>query len=123
GNLESEFRTAEKAHNKWKQKESGTLSDLVQKLPSSFTKLTDKLIVARTRKLILEYIDGELEFPDKDKPVNIFKSPQGFGELDDFDKVLEVLGSLKLSAYRPAAYIPQKKDVKVTEDEQLRQQF
>lgn len=123
GNLESEFRTAEKAHNKWKQKENGTLSDLVQKLPDSFTRLTDKLIVARTRKLILKYIDGQLEFPEKNDPINIFKSPQGFGELDDFDKVLEVLGSLKLSAYRPADYIPQEEDVEVTKDERKRQKF
>ncbi|HCI71060.1 MAG TPA: hypothetical protein DHV30_10880 [Balneola sp.] len=82
-NLENEFRTAERAHTRWKEIEDGTLSQLVQQLPDSFTQLTDKLIVARTRKLILDYIDSDLEFPDKEKPVNVFKNPQGFGELTD----------------------------------------
>ncbi|WP_410262219.1 SNF2-related protein, partial [Alkalibacterium sp.] len=122
-NLENEFRTAERAHSKWKEKEDGTLSELVQKLPDSFTQLTDKLIVARTRKLILDYIDSDLEFPDKEKPKNVFKNPQGFGELEEFDQVLEILEKLDLTAYRPAAYIPQKKKVSVLKDEQQRQRF
>ena len=122
-NLEAEFRTAEKAHSEWKEREGSTLGDLVQKLPNSFTDLTDKLIVARTRKLIKKYIDSDLEFPKKEKPVNIFKSPQGFGELDDFDKVLEVMERLELSAYRPADYIPQEKQLTILEDERNRQKF
>lgn len=123
GNLYNEFRTAERAHNKWKEKEDGTLSELVQKLPNSFTELTDKLIVARTRKLIKKYIDSDLEFPKKEKPVNIFKNPQGFGELNNFDKVLEVLERIDLTAYRPAAYIPQVSEVSILKDERQRQKF
>ncbi|MAB67217.1 MAG: helicase [Bacteroidetes bacterium] len=122
-NLENEFRTAERAHTRWKEIEDGTLSQLVQQLPDSFTQLTDKLIVARTRKLILDYIDSDLEFPDKEKPVNVFKNPQGFGELTDFDQVLEILEKLELSAYRPADYIPQEEGKTVLEDERQRQKF
>lgn len=122
-NLENEFRTAERAHRSWKEQDDATLGALVQKLPDSFTQLTDKLIVARTRKLILDYIDSELEFPDKQKPVNVFKNPQGFGELEDFDQVLEILESLELSAYRPADYTPQEVKVSVLEDERQRQKF
>lgn len=122
-NLENEFRTAERAHRQWKEQEDATLSQLVQRLPDSFTQLTDKLIVARTRKLILDYIDSDLQFPDKQKPINIFKNPQGFGDLDDFDQVLEILEKLDLTAYRPAAYIPQDEHVDVLKDEQQRQRF
>lgn len=122
-NLENEFRTAERAHTKWKENDDGTLSELVQKLPDSFTQLTDKLIVARTRKLILDYIDSDLEFPDKQKPVNVFKNPQGFGDLETFDQVLAILEKLELSAYRPADYIPQKERKTVLEDERQRQKF
>lgn len=123
GDLYNEFRTAERAHGRWKEKEDGTLSELVQKLPSSFTQLTDKLIVARTRKLIKKYIDSDLEFPEKQDPVNIFKNPQGFGDLDNFDQVLKALENLDLTAYRPAAYTPQVRQVSVLKDERQRQKF
>ncbi|MEZ4800258.1 MAG: hypothetical protein R2809_10895 [Flavobacteriales bacterium] len=73
-----------------------------------FEKLTDALIVARTRKLI-EGEFGEMNFPKKDDPINEYITPENLGDLKSFDDILNAL-RVNLTAYRPSEYI---KDLKV----------
>ncbi|GIV44218.1 MAG: hypothetical protein KatS3mg035_1341 [Bacteroidia bacterium] len=93
----------------------------IAKLPKKFEKLTDGLIVARTRKLI-EGEFGAMNFPKKEAPINEFVTPENIGELKSFDDILNAI-SINLTAYRPADYIQNVTPKSVLEDEQQRQKF
>jgi len=119
--LENIFKTAQKDFSEWAKSENKKIADFIAKLPKKFEKLTDALIVARTRKMI-EGEFGEINFPKKEDPINEFVTPENIGELKSFDDILDAI-SINLTAYRPADYINYVTPKSVLEDEKQRQKF
>lgn len=119
--LENIFRTAQKDFSEWAGINDRKIADFIAKLPKKFEKLTDALIVARTRKLI-EGEFGEMNFPKKEDPINEFVTPENIGNLKSFDEILNAV-SVNLTAYRPADYIKDISPKSVLEDEKQRQKF
>ena len=119
-NLEYTFREVQTAFNGWSKK-NAKLSDFHTKISNTnFFKLTDHLLVARTRKNIISTAvvgvatddpavvgvatnNMKLKFPIHKKPINIFKTPMRFGDVENFAELMEKL-KLKLSAYQPHAF-------------------
>jgi ERCC4-related helicase len=119
--LENIFKTAQKDFSEWSNLDDRKIADFIAKLPKKFEKLTDALIVARTRKLI-EGEFGEMNFPKKEYPINEFVTPENIGDLKSFDDILDAI-SVNLTAYRPADYIKNISPKSVLEDEKQRQKF
>lgn len=121
GSLEYLFKTAQKDFAEWTNLENRKIADFINKLPLKFEKLTDALIVARTRKLI-EGEFGQMNFPKKEAPINEFITTENIGDLKSFDDILDAI-KINLTAYRPADYIKTLQPKSVLEDEQQRQKF
>lgn len=119
--LENIFRNAQKDFSEWTSLDNRKIADFISKLPIKFEKLTDALIVARTRKLI-EGEFGELNFPKKADPINNYITPEKIGNLKSFDDILNAI-SVNFTAYRPADYINNITPKSVLEDEKQRQKF
>lgn len=119
--LENIFKTAQKDFSEWSNLEERKIADFIAKLPKKFEKLTDALIVARTRKLIEGEL-GEMDFPEKAEPINEYITPENIGTLKSFDDILDAI-SVNLTAYRPADYIKDISPKSVLEDEKQRQKF
>ncbi|MFN3639031.1 MAG: helicase-related protein, partial [Chloroherpetonaceae bacterium] len=119
--LQSIFSTAQKEFSEWVALDSRKIADFIAKLPPKFEKLTDALIVARTRKMI-EGEFGEMNFPKKEAPINEYIAPENIGKLKSFDDILNAI-TINLTAYRPADYIETIPPKSVLEDEQQRQKF
>jgi len=119
--LESIFKNAQKDFGEWTSLDNRKIADFINKLPLKFEKLTDALIVARTRKLI-ESEFGEMNFPKKDSPVNEYITPEKIGNLESFDDILNAL-RVNLTAYRPSEYIKDLKIESVLENPKQREKF
>jgi len=119
--LENIFRTAQKDFSEWSDLDDRKIADFIAKLPQKFEKLTDALIVARTRKLI-EGEFGEMNFPKKDDPINEYITPENLGDLKSFDDILNAL-RVNLTAYRPSEYIKDLKVESVLENPKQREKF
>lgn len=119
--LENIFRNAQKDFAEWTRVDNRKISDFISKLPMKFEKLTDALIVSRTRKLI-ESEFGEMNFPKKGEPINNYITPENIGELKSFDDILNAL-MINLTAYRPSEYIKGQKVKSVLEDPKQREKF
>ncbi len=119
--IESIFRNAQKDFSEWTERPNRKIADFINKLPPKFEKLTDALIVARTRKLI-ENEFGEMNFPRKSDPVNEYITPDNLGSLKSFDDILNAL-KINLTAYRPSEYITDLKIESVLENPQQREKF
>ncbi|HDP76211.1 MAG TPA: helicase [Bacteroidales bacterium] len=119
--LENIFRNVQKDFAEWANQDNKKISDFTSKLPIKFEKLTDALIVARTRKLI-EDMFGKMSFPKKEAPINEFISPENIGNLSSFDDILNAL-RVNLTAYRPSEYMKNLKIESVLENPQLREKF
>ncbi len=136
--LEDLFRNVQGTFNKWqKENDEPKVSDFIQEVPQGFFRLTDALVVARTRKMIEKQIldtqtlseeeikiQASLSFPKKQSPINCYHLPSKFGELDSANKIINALEGLHFWAYQPAKYqnINWEKK-KVTENESQRQGF
>ena len=103
-NIESTFREIQTVFNKWSAAPNPKLAEFHNSIKdSAFFKLTDNLIVARTRKNVKANFDNTLSFPVHKKPINIFKTPLKFGDVENFAQLIDNL-DLNLSAYLPATY-------------------
>jgi len=85
---------------------------------SDFFKLTENLVVARTRKRIKTYFDKDFHFPKHKKAINIFKTPLKLGDFEDFADLDEKL-DLNLSAYQPSQFTMTREEF---EAEQIRKE-
>lgn len=132
-NIEHTFREVQKVFNEWSKEPDAKLADFHSKIKdSAFFKLTDNLLVARTRKNVKANFDNTLSFPKHKKPINIFETPLHFGDVENFAELMENM-DLNLSAYLPATYLLTKKErlerkkerkgVDVTKDEVQREHF
>ncbi|MCQ2976157.1 MAG: SNF2-related protein [Bacteroidales bacterium] len=101
--LESLFKTAQHEIDKWQNEKNRTIKSLIEKLSDQFFNLTDKLVVARTRKMIQNSIGG-LTFPKKNSPINYFVNTANIGEYKTVADIHNALLNCKLTAYRPYQY-------------------
>ena len=120
-NIEHTFREVQREFNKWGSQDGATLADFHQSIKeSAFFRLTDNLLVARTRKNVKANFDKTLQFPTHKKPINIFKTPLKFGDVENFAELMENM-KLNLSAYQPSYYAVSKEDRK--EKEKLKKEL
>ncbi|TRX43055.1 helicase-related protein [Flavobacterium restrictum] len=111
-NIESTFREIQTVFNKWSAEPGAKLSEFHSKIKdSAFFRLTDHLLVARTRKNVKANFDNSLTFPIHKKPINIFKTPLQFGDVENFAEFMDNF-KLNLSAYQPSYYTISKEERK-----------
>lgn len=121
-NLDYSFRTAQRSFNEWRNETNPKISEFIKKLPANFFTLTDTLTVARTRKMI-EGQETALVFPKKEKPVNLFVTPQELGNFETFEELFNHFPPM-LSGYQPSFYLEESEDKKdVLHDERQRDRF
>ena len=94
------FRKGQEELNKWVYQEKPVISSLIKELPSELLELADSLIIARKRKDILK---ENIAFPELQKPINIFETPNCVENISSFTDLLELLPA-RFSAYMPAYY-------------------
>lgn len=99
------FQNAQTKYNLWTEQESRTLGGLISKLPTKFFNLTDRLIVARTRKMVEETTESDLGFPEQKEPVNIYRSISELGHYHSFQEIYDALLAANLTAYKPSVYM------------------
>jgi len=121
-NLDYSFRTAQKAFNEWRNEPEPKISEFIKKLPANFFTLTDTLTVARTRKMIEEQ-ESALVFPEKEKPVNLFVTPNELGNFESFEELFDHFPPM-LSGYQPSFYLEvSEEETDVLHDERQRDRF
>lgn len=102
--LNSTFRSLQKDFKKWNTNPGKTLNSFYQEVKTNdFFKLSENLVVARTRKSIKLHFDQSIHFPKALIPDNIFETPMKIG---DFDNLVDLMEKLKmnLSAYQPSQF-------------------
>jgi superfamily II DNA or RNA helicase len=131
--LEHTFRKIQKDYNEWMESPDSSLATFYNKIKESdFFKLTENLLVARTRKAIkVHFPDSAIDAPKHKATININKTPLKFSDVEDFGELMQKL-QLNLSAYQPSQFLftideinKMKKDTKrdVTKDELQRERF
>lgn len=132
-NIEHTFREVQKVFNEWVNEPESNLADFYNRIKeSSFFRLTDHLLVARTRKNVKANFDNSLLFPKHKKPLNFFETPLKFGDVENFAELMDNL-DLNLSAYLPATYLlsseerntkkKNREGINVLEDDAQREHF
>ena len=118
------FRRAQTAFEKWsKKKGERHIKDLVDSLPEAFFNLTDRLVVARTRKMVEKATGTDLKFPKQNKPTNIFKALSEIGDLSTFEDIYDALLAPNLVAYQPSAYTEEPKEKVTAINDQRQREF
>ena len=107
------FQECQRKYTLWCKDENRTIGGFIADLPSKFFNLTDKLIVARTRRMIEKTLGEDLHFPSKAKPENIYQGVDHFGKYKSTDEIYDAFDALNLTAYQPSMYLPEH----VTSDE------
>lgn len=123
-NIDYSFKQAQTIFNEWRKDQHPQIGDFIKKLSGNdFFRLTDSLLVARTRKMV-ENQQVDLIFPVKNKPVNLFVTPHQLGIFETFEELFEHFPPM-LSGYQPAFYLDDDSGVKkdVLRDEKLRDRF
>jgi superfamily II DNA or RNA helicase len=123
-NIDYSFKQAQTMFNEWRKDDNPKIGDFIKKLSGNdFFRLTDSLLVARTRKMV-ESQETDLIFPVKNKPVNLFVTPHQLGNFETFEELFEHFPPM-LSGYQPAFYLDDNSGVKkdVLKDEKLRDRF
>ena len=123
-NIDYSFKQAQTIFHKWRKDDTPKIGDFIKKLSGNdFFRLTDSLLVARTRKMV-ESQQTNLIFPVKNKPVNLFVTPHQLGNFETFEELFDHFPPM-LSGYQPAFYLDDESGVKkdVLRDEKLRDRF
>ena len=131
-NMDSTFRIIQAKYNEWTKSENAKVGEFYKLInDSDFFKLTENIVVARTRKAIKQHFDKDFKFPTHKDVININKTPLEFKDVEDFTQLMESL-QLNLSAYQPTQFTLSKQEVKqyeqdknrdVTKDEFQREYF
>lgn len=103
--LANTFKDAQTKYTRWCTDSDRTIGGFISMLPQKFFNLTDKLIVARTRKLIENKLGEKLGFPDKDRPTNIYQGVDHFGEYKTTEEIYKAFEALSLTAYQPSLFL------------------
>ena len=104
--LRNLFADSQRKYTEWCKNSNRTIGSFIAMLSPKFFNLTDKLIVARTRKLIEKTLGEDMGFPEKAKPCNIYKGVDHFGKYQTADEIYKAFEELTLTAYQPSLYIP-----------------
>ena len=122
-NVDGSFSSAQKAFNEWRKGTEPKIGEFIKRLPAEFFTLTDSLIVARTRKMI-EGQQKELVFPTKEKPINLFVTPNQLGNFESFEELFSHFPP-RLSGYQPSDYLEEgnEQERDVLYDERQRDRF
>ena len=123
-NIDYSFKEAKTIFNEWRKDDIPKIGDFIKKLSGNdFFRLTDSLLVARTRKMV-ESQQTNLIFPVKNKPVNLFVTPHQLGNFETFEELFDHFPPM-LSGYQPAFYLDDKSGTKkdVLRDDKLRDRF
>lgn len=105
--LKSLFADSQRKYTEWCADPKRTIGSFIAKLSPKFFNLTDRLIVARTRKLIEKTLGEDMGFPEKSKPRNIYIGVDHFGKYKSTDEIYKAFEELTLTAYQPSLYIPE----------------
>lgn len=108
--LSNTFRDAQYKYKQWCNKPDRTIGGFISMLPQRFFNLTDKLIVARTRKLIEKTLGEDLGFPEKEPPTNIYQSVDHFGDFKTTEDIYKAFEKLNLTAYQPSFFLHESDD-------------
>lgn len=103
--LRNLFAEAQRDYTTWCNDPDRTIGGFISMLPPRFFNLTDKLIVARTRKLIENTLGEDLGFPQKDKPMNIYQGVEHLGKLATTADIYNAFDALSLTAYQPSLFL------------------
>lgn len=103
--LTNTFMDAQAKYTLWCKNANRTIGGFISMLNPKFFDLTDKLIVARTRKLIEKTLGEDLGFPDKEKPINVYQGVDCFGTFKTTDEIYNAFDSLSLTAYQPSLFL------------------
>ncbi|WP_204105200.1 MULTISPECIES: helicase-related protein [Spirulina sp. CCY15215] len=123
-NIDYSFKEAQTIFNKWRKDNTPKIGDFIKKLSGNdFFRLTDSLLVARTRKMV-ESQQTNLTFPVKNKPENLFVTPHQLGNFNTFEELFEHFPPM-LSGYQPAFYADDgtKKKKNILQNDKLRDRF
>jgi Helicase conserved C-terminal domain/PLD-like domain/Type III restriction enzyme, res subunit len=123
-NIDYSFKQAQTIFNEWRRDEKPQIGDFIKKLSGNdFFRLTDSLLVARTRKMV-ESQQTDLVFPVKTKPQNLFVTPHQLGNFETFEELFDHFPPM-LSGYQPAFYLDDRTGIKkdILRDEKLRDRF
>ncbi|MFN7502415.1 MAG: SNF2-related protein, partial [Dolichospermum sp.] len=127
-NIDYSFKQAQTIFNEWRRDTKPQIGNFIKKLSDNdFFRLTDSLLVARTRKMV-EGQQTNLVFPTKTKPKNLFITPHQLGNFETFEELFDHFPPM-LSGYQPAFYLDdesnQQKDAKkdILRDEKSRDRF
>ncbi len=102
--LDNMFKYAQIKYTEWCADDNRTIGGFINMLPQNFFNLTDKLIVARTRKLIEKTLGENLGFPQKNHPINVYQGVDHFGDFHSTDEIYSAFEQLNLTAYQPSQY-------------------
>ena len=103
--LKNLFADAQRKYTKWCEDPERTIGGFIKLLPPKFFNLTDKLIVARTRKLIEKTLGENLGFPEKEKPLNVYQGVDHFGNFKSTEEIYKAFEDLFLAAYQPSLFM------------------
>lgn len=103
--LTNTFKDVQAKYTRWCADPDRTIGQFISMLPQKFFNLTDKLIVARTRKLIEHTLGENLGFPEKGRPVNVYQGVDHFGTFTTTEQIYEAFESLSLTAYQPSLFL------------------
>lgn len=99
------FTDAQRKYSQWCDDRERTIGGFIKTLPPKFFNLTDKLIVARTRKLIEKTLGENLGFPEKEKPLNVYRGVDHFGAFKSTEDIYSAFEGLFLAAYQPSLFM------------------
>lgn len=99
------FTDAQRKYTQWCEDPDRTVGSFIKILPPKFFNLTDKLIVARTRRLIEKTLGENLGFPNKEKPENIYQGVDHFGNYKSTEEIYKAFEDLFLAAYQPSLFM------------------
>lgn len=105
--LRNLFKDSQTKYKQWCGQPDRTIGSFISMLPPRFFNLTDKLIVARTRKLIENTLNENLGFPEKATPINIYQGVDHFGKLRSTEEIYKAFEELNLTAYQPSLFLPE----------------
>ena len=103
--LRNLFADSQRKYTQWCEQPDRTIGSFISMLPPKFFNLTDKLIVARTRKLIEKTLGENLGFPEKAAPINIYQGVDHFGKYKSTEEIYKAFEDLSLTAYQPSLFL------------------
>ncbi|WP_288286285.1 helicase-related protein [uncultured Prevotella sp.] len=103
--LRNLFKDSQTKYRQWCNQPDRTIGSFISMLPPRFFNLTDKLIVARTRKLIENTLHENLGFPEKATPINVYQGVDHFGKFRSTEEIYKAFEELNLTAYQPSLFL------------------